>query len=454
MASTHYPSCLDINSDARSNFFASPRTPSASSPYFRTSTPDRLSHSVSYSNSQSASNTSRKRSRNDYQVEESTPYVLSSKSAVSRYDSVSPAPLVSTRYRLAGGLDTPTAAAAQASGWDNATPDLMLRRGRQYNSNVKNSHAEEGGDYFQQNIRRERNGSARIQASQPQGWGNTMFEIAGKVWGFCTESFRGFYAGGGQGYALSPSSHLPQEKNTSGENSSMWLDIDHSTNLPGGYPQSASNDNSPSNARASKKAKISQQDAELRSSWVLVSTPDFEPTPSRRTSTFSPTNASSANMRRPPPRTLATSTPVAPLRRAVAPVANPSSRPASAAGLRSPHRHTRTPSHNPSPHMLPSRSQSRRSSLTNPVYPCLLSGQSKVSGGGDVQPDSPIAQETKKFVEDVRRRDEKEERELRRFNRRLKDMIREGKEALGSRVSVEYEDEDEDESDESGDMRF
>ena len=47
-----------------------------------------------------------------------------------------------------------------------------------------------------------------------------------------------------------------------------------------------------------------------------------------------------------------------------------------------------------------------------------------------------MSPEALKLAAQIRRRDEEGERELGRFNKRLKDMIREGKEALGSRVEV------------------
>jgi hypothetical protein len=47
--------------------------------------------------------------------------------------------------------------------------------------------------------------------------------------------------------------------------------------------------------------------------------------------------------------------------------------------------------------------------------------------------------ETAKFMEEARRREEEDDREIRRMNKRLKDMIRQGKEALGSTVTVEVE---------------
>jgi hypothetical protein len=53
-------------------------------------------------------------------------------------------------------------------------------------------------------------------------------------------------------------------------------------------------------------------------------------------------------------------------------------------------------------------------------------------------------QHTQQFLAEQRRREIEEEKEMRRFNKRLKDMIREGREALGTRVEVLDLDDDDD----------
>ena len=65
-----------------------------------------------------------------------------------------------------------------------------------------------------------------------------------------------------------------------------------------------------------------------------------------------------------------------------------------------------------------------------------------------------MSPEALKLAAQMRRRDEEGERELGRFNKRLKDMIREGKEALGSRVEVFEEGEGEGEGEEVVDEGF
>lgn len=178
--------------------------------------------------------------------------------------------------------------------------------------------------------------------------------------------------------------------------------------------------------RPAKKTKTSHHpDTELRGSWVLVNTPsparEASPAPRKLVHTHthshshSPSTASAAPTRRPVSRASA-----AGLRRAIVASGNGSARPASAAGLRS-------------PHWAHARTKSRESvGLTN--------------AGKEVdereEPRSPIAKEAARYVEQVRKREEQESRELRKLNRRLRSMIKEGKEALGSRVEVEIEDDD------------
>lgn len=61
-------------------------------------------------------------------------------------------------------------------------------------------------------------------------------------------------------------------------------------------------------------------------------------------------------------------------------------------------------------------------------------------GAGEIKAESPAAKEAARWKA-VKKREEREQDEsLRRLDRQLKDLIREGKEALGTRVSVEIED--------------
>ena len=166
--------------------------------------------------------TSRKRRYDSHLSDQATPskaqsYVSPSlvpckSSALESPTSLSPAPFVSTQYRLAGGLDTPTARLIMNEGSreDQTSPDLHLRGGR----GVRTFDLALDS-YFPHSapaLSRESNGRPRQHTSPKiqDGLGKAvhgMVLVAGKVWDFCrTTAFKGFYAGGGQGYEMkSPS---------------------------------------------------------------------------------------------------------------------------------------------------------------------------------------------------------------------------------------------------------
>lgn len=192
---TILPPKLDINVGAHSHFFQPPKTSSASSSLYRSN--------ASFSAQDANLITSRKRSRhNSCSSEQATPYrVLShtspndascTPSALESSVSMSPVPFVNTQYRLAGGLDTPTARPTMDEEGEYPTsPDVHVRGFGGFQS-APNS-------YFPQcpsALSRESNGRPR-QHSAPQiqdGLGKAvygMFSVAGKVWNFCrTTAFK------------------------------------------------------------------------------------------------------------------------------------------------------------------------------------------------------------------------------------------------------------------------
>ncbi|MCJ1328751.1 hypothetical protein MMC10_005428 [Thelotrema lepadinum] len=429
-----YSPRLDINPQSRHNFFAQPQTPLTSTGRSYVA-PSTLSvDSTPISHSPNPSNTSRKRPRYDrtnsvaYSTDR-TPYSM---------DNMSPAPLANIQYRLADGLDTPTAA-SQVSLRDNVTPEDSFRRGRSY------GQANEQRDYFHNyagdNIAklpgRIRNGLAPLAARDATvtttTWGSMVFGLAGRVWDFCTGNFRGFHAGGGQGYSLENSRPIPTPPpQIQRMESSSWIDID------------TDND-----GRTSKKSKTSHA-SDLRDSWVMIDSPtrnfSREPSPSistRRTAAPRLSTASSALARSTHP---ITSRPSLDLRRTST---IQSSRPASSAGLRSPH--VTSPQFRPS-HKRSSSSNAitndkekirRQSNIARPITP-------NRSPTENTPKPSPIVKQTAQYLENQRRREAKEEREFQKLNQRLEHMIRQGKEALGTRVEVEVWSDGDEEGDAAG----
>lgn len=342
---------------------------------------------------------------------------------------MSPAPLASSQYRLAGGLDTPTAAVASALerddyGYGRYTPDASYRRGRSWSNNTNGSDGHATfDDYFppfssmtpRVNCFR---GSAPSTPPANDGWGKAVVGVVGKLMDFCkNNAFRGFFAGGGQGYELGPPLS-PQV----GEQS-IWQDIEEksesnrlrqrtSTSIPGQFPEDdfildymSQDHTSPS--RPSKKVQREKGEGDIRSNWIMLvnSPPSREYSPSRLSARKVPSTKASSPGRR-SPATSARPSHGKGGRRPILPASKPS-----------------LTSHAGSPALGPNRPASyaspRSSPATTPQY------------------ESPVAVQAQRFVAQARRRDLEEEANLRRFNQQLKAMIREGKQALGTRVEIQ-----------------
>ncbi len=187
------PPKLDINVGAKSHFFQPPKTASNSL----------HSSTASLPHQDVISTTSHKRSRHDSHLsDQATPFKAQSHaspnmlsytpSALESPISLSPVPFANTQYRLAGGLDTPTARLAieEEGGECRTTPDLHFRgRGLRGLQLAPDS-------YFPQStsaLSRESNGRPRQHASPriQDGLGKAVYSMVGKVWDFCrTTAFK------------------------------------------------------------------------------------------------------------------------------------------------------------------------------------------------------------------------------------------------------------------------
>ncbi|KAL8642663.1 MAG: hypothetical protein Q9228_000668 [Teloschistes exilis] len=384
------PPKLDVNVGAKSYFF---QPPSA----FET-----LQQSTTTRDLTPAAN--RKRSRHQYSLSDSvTPcsdrgWVAPSGSSTPNV--ASPAPFVNTQYRLAGGLDTPTAALStslELNDKDGIPLDLAP-----YDCSRTRPRGISSGEYFpvgpQYPLPREANGRPRLYTRHQthDSWGSTIYNVigaAGKVWNFCKNgAFKGFYAGKGPGYAL------PSPAYTGVEESLQWHDMDDKDPpvdqrdglaLPGTFPQEDFIEEYWSLDRAAKKVQRSQGDGTNRENWVMV---DRAQTASTN---GSPVRLSSASSRKP----------------------------VTSYGRRAVKRPSLT-SHAGSPGMRldrPASFASSRSPLASPKR------------------ESPSSTEAQRHAARIRRRELEEDADLKRFNRQLKAMIRQGKEAL--RTTIEITDE-------------
>lgn len=403
------PPKLDLHVGAKSHIFQPPATPSASSSLCRSST--------SLSNDHGSVVTSRKRSHHDTFTSDLTtsysPTPPGLSTALHSPGTMSPVPFVNTQYILAGGLETPTtcyATAINRSDDDSFSPDLTLRGGRGWDRSCGSSV----NNYLPEQLcmlSRESNGRSRHHKTQPtrEGWGKTVHSVvgvAGKVWNFCRlNAFRGFYAGVGQGFQMYPStSDNNREK-------SFWDDLDErddvfrqtreTSSIPGCFPEEdfisdyMSQDHTFS-PRPAKKIQREKGGGDLRASWVIVGS-----VPTSRES--SPTRLSA---------------------RKVPSFSSPGRRPTSKAGRRP---------------VLPASRPLRTSYAGSPAlrYDRPASFASTRSPVSTPKHESPVNAQVQKHAARIKRREMEDEAHLMRFNQQLKAMIKEGKEALGTKFEVE-----------------
>lgn len=392
-------SALNMTSNFGAHLFQPPRTPA---PHSYSS--GAHSHGVKEGVQPSSS---RKRLRADPPSNGdiyNSPYSASIETpSIMRSDADSPAPFVNTTYTCAGGLDTPGFAVA-------ATYDTDIDHRNDPHMNFRRRWSTTSGDQEETAAAdMVAAGSKRKKSASPNrgggGWSNCLFtfvaDAAGKVWEFArTSAFNGFYAGGGKGYTLQTPNQdengvaRPFRGHTRATSS---FDI-RRTPVPGQYPP----EDDDYDARPVKR----QHADPSVDSWIMVPRMDEElraPTPG-------------LSKRRPPrvsisrPNTASTRRPLIPVSRrrtsSVSSVSSPGLRPDSAASSRS-------------------RPHSRHTSGSTLSIP----SPSKL-----VAPVSPEVQ----IIQAQRRKEERQTNaSMRKLNDRLKSMIREGREALGTKFEVE-----------------
>ena len=431
---------LSISSQVNANnLFQPPRTPSSlsNSPLL---TARRLSHL-------SASlNTIRKRSRYESDNLSATYSTTTNEwsaipsgpgSTANTPGNLSPAPFANTRYRLAGGLDTPTANIVAS--YDRNTPDHDYRTGRGWSS----IGSPVSGSYFPQvpsALARESNGRGRgsIVSKAQNGWGKAVITafggVAGKVWEFCTAgAFRGFYAGGGQGYAMTgPSYDLHSFESEEIQNNleGNCFSEEVITSVPSGFLKSDFIPDYMSQDLASRPSKRlhCESSPDLQASWVLIGN---APLPRGQ----SPSRL--ATRKRPP-----ASTPFAYHRNTRKAMLSPISRPTTSQQHPASSASTRSPNIESSSARSPMKSPTRHHKIRAQEEK-IPNRHESFRGDVDTVSQGSMSEEARKFKAQLRRREEKDDRELRRLNKRLTDMIREGKAALGTTVEVFDGDEDE-----------
>ncbi|KAF2141454.1 uncharacterized protein K452DRAFT_288152 [Aplosporella prunicola CBS 121167] len=401
---------------ARASIFQPPHTPTSissapphGSPLRRTGTWDDAT----------TPNLSRKRSRADPDSSSvnnlNTPYSASANgwttmadvSTIMRsIDTTSPPPFVNTRYTCAGGLDTPGLKAAAIYDTEDDNPYVDFRRRWSVTSHDDNAIS---ASTALGHGKRKRSQSTNDATSE--GWGRFVFTLVGgvasKVWEFARNStFRGFYAGGGQGYKMPRPNGLNRKSSTC----SVWEDVsthhsprgfDFSSNpVPGRFPQNElcrAREDSPQ--RPAKK-----QHTDMGASWVMVPRPTED---AKSSSTVRKTPQPNGVPRFSRPR--ASSGP----RRSIL----PAPRRSSTGQTGSPAVQTEKSAYSTLPR---SRAHSRTSINSN------SSGKS-----------TPLSPETQKWMAQRRREDQEANASMRKLNAQLRAMITQGRQALGTKIEIE-----------------
>jgi len=306
-----------------------------------------------------------------------------------------------------------------------------------------------------------------------QGWGSFAFStiggVVGRVWEFCkTGSFRGFQAGGGKAYTMN-----------SGRVEELDQTLFESHHLPGRFPppqqedyfnQQTNNADHEMNSGASTptapapKRRHTDNKDELGRNWVMVSDekpaePEPSPKPQLRQPSYhsTPRNRNSgpsmATGRRisatPSSRFSSASTPgqrrstanrpssrlsIAPSPSAPSPRAASTASFASFTSFGSPREAT--------PSKIPQPSRRRATAAPSPITKMSShrrsnSNASVASGRGSAEASPRLTAEAKHLA--ARRKMEERDADVRinAFNKQLQDMIRQGREALGTTIEVE-----------------
>lgn len=368
----------------------------------------------------------------------------------------SPAGFVNTRYFIAGGLDTPSAARLDAEErHEQDMRELDYRPNRTTFTAIQNS-----ADHLPRTPAVGDNygyvGRKRAHSSDQPGWSkvvvNLVGDVAGKVFNFCWNSaFRGFQAGGGQAYRTDSDTPEVIDRST-------WMEIGEKddvfnkhyqaqhyhqlTPVPGQFPEEGFIDDYMSQPQAYRASPLSTPVAcgkgggsTLRGSWVLLN--DQSGLDERDChSMLSPYNGpqtTSCHQRR---------TPLRPLPKAAG--NRPRLAPSRPSLAGSPGCNVNRPASFASPRVSPGKSYSRETDSR----PSRLAGhrrsRSSVASpqrGTDVERrqsfNTPNSPDVQRFEKKMRRKERKEDESIQRLNRQLQDMIKEGKEALETRIEIE-----------------
>lgn len=325
---------------------------------------------------------------------------------------------VNERYRLAGGFDTPS---LRATRLESAVQEENAFRRRLRDHDMDSFGARDCAPSFGP-LARERNGAGRgsqsdVDQNSRNTWTGLAFGaigIVGKVFSFGSTVVRGFYAGGGKGYDMNPQGRsgsrspdgvLNQAAATSIPGS--WANEDE---LLGEPEQDTGYSASLSQERPQNKRRQTDRDE-----WVVIGTPDLEganPSLKRRiSSNWIPRSSLGATASR------------ASSRRSIAPITRRPSSYANVAGSPAQRAIVTTGGH------------SRRASIASPRSPHANPRPSTGDSGA-----SQMSPETERFAKRQARQERQVDKTMSSMEQRMKDMIKQAQQALGTKYSVEVDD--------------
>ncbi|EGP87539.1 unnamed protein product [Zymoseptoria tritici ST99CH_3D1] len=328
--------------------------------------------------------------------------------------------LVNERYRLANGFDTPSLLHTSSQLPDQHHDEHDFR------TQLRDDPKEEMNRFVGKDcapifgpLARERNGAGRTAISgkeMPQktwtGLAIGAIGLVGKVFSFGSTVFRGFSAGGGRRYGVSnQASPARDDSHLATPIPGSWQAEEFLGDFEQDSPSFTQSFTSAAPVRPPNKRR--QTD---RESWVMVGNPDPEASPPPSAVKRQP--RASSNFHQPrsslaPPRNSASR---ASSRRTLAPSAIHRSSKAS---------HASTPYDSP-----PRNDSSRRASMASPRSSGYF-GPSAVH----------MSPEAERFAKRQAKQDRAVEKSMSSMEQRMKDMIRQAQEALGTKVEVEGDDE-------------
>jgi hypothetical protein len=245
--------------------------------------------------------------------------------------------------------------------------------------------------------------------------------VAGKLYQFCTVPFRGFQAGAGQRYTVDSQEEIAVRLGLQDDPFQHERARPVQQTAPGGFPQDDYGVMSIDSLDNERRERPTTKRLRTADNWVVVDTDgEMESRPStprlsERRLPYNPISPSQI----PRPASRASAATPSLLRPSLIPVSRRSTMDRRSLHGSAPRSHSRQRSHN-------------RVSYASPG---LSVEKPKKSG-------SPLPKESQRLINKVRREEMEEDERMRRMSSQMSAMLREAKEALGSKFEVEEYDDD------------